>query len=465
MNDYDLNFEKCLNSDDAPLLKRHVVGTLSYDRNGLFRLFGWLFWGDIAFTFFESIFSRFMPIYLKDMHASNTLIGVMTGSIAGIVNVLFLPNISQWSDSFRSRLGRRIPFLLVVTPVTAGFLVLVGFAPDLGNLLWPMTAHFTPGLSAGNLGLAILCVCVVMYHFFNMVLVNAFNWLVRDVVPESVMPRFISWFRVIQNSAAVLFLWYIFPHMEDNRRATCLGVGAFILISFYGMCWGVKEGVYPVEPPQSNFLVQYGVYFRNCLTKSIYRNFFIAYLLVTIAGASSAPFITLFATNDLHLTVGAFGSYMACSTIVSTIIYAFMGFFCERYTSIRVMIAGLVALAITSLASYFLVTNERWFMIYSVFLAIPTVAYWLGLSVITMGIFPPDKFAQMSSGMNVFACGALIVGNLLIGQMFDYIRGAYSMVFIWCAIFYGLALIPTFALYREWRFHGGPSNYVPPQPH
>ena len=51
--------------------------------------------GDFAYTFFESIFGPFIPLYLKDLHASNTVIGVMTGSIAGVVNILFLPNLSR----------------------------------------------------------------------------------------------------------------------------------------------------------------------------------------------------------------------------------------------------------------------------------------------------------------------------------------------------------------------------------
>jgi len=100
----------------------------------------------------------------------------------------------------------------------------------------------------------------------------------------------------------------------------------------------------------------------------------------------------------------------------------------------------------------------------ALFLAIPTVTYWLGLGVLTMEIFPSEKFAQMSSGMNVFACGALIFGNLLIGQIFDYIHGTYSLIFAWCAVFYSLALIPAYGVYKGWKLHGGPSNYVPPQP-
>ncbi len=69
----------------------YKTGSLTYSKKGLLILSLWLLWGDFAFQFFESIFARFMPIFLKELNASNTLIGIMTGSFAGLVNVLFLP--------------------------------------------------------------------------------------------------------------------------------------------------------------------------------------------------------------------------------------------------------------------------------------------------------------------------------------------------------------------------------------
>src|SRR5688500_15202989 len=95
-------------SGSKPARKTYRAGTLRYTFGGVAVLFGWLLWGDFCFTIFESIFGKFLPLYMKDLQASNTMIGVMTGSIGGIVNVLFLPNISMASDRHRGRWGRRI---------------------------------------------------------------------------------------------------------------------------------------------------------------------------------------------------------------------------------------------------------------------------------------------------------------------------------------------------------------------
>jgi len=102
--------------------KFYQVGTLRYSVRALTVLFVWLLWGDFAFCFFENIFGRFIPLYLNDLHASNTLIGIMTGTIAGVVNLVFLPEISRWIDEYRGPRGRRIPFLAVCTPITVGSL-------------------------------------------------------------------------------------------------------------------------------------------------------------------------------------------------------------------------------------------------------------------------------------------------------------------------------------------------------
>ena len=64
----------------ANAARHYSTENLTYTRTGLLALSFWLLWGDFAFNFFESVFGRFLPIYLKDLQASNTLIGLMGGS-------------------------------------------------------------------------------------------------------------------------------------------------------------------------------------------------------------------------------------------------------------------------------------------------------------------------------------------------------------------------------------------------
>lgn len=448
--------------------KIYQAGTLLYTFHGLIVLFLWLLWGDFAFTFFESIFGRFIPLYLKDLNASNTLIGVMTGSIAGLVNFFFLPNISQWSDRCRSRLGRRIPFLYAVVPLTVSSLVMVGFAPEIGGWLHrTVVVHLAPGVSESTVILALLCVCVVSFHFCNMVQVNSYNWLLRDVVPQELMARFLSWFRIVGTVSALLFLWFVFPHVLTHRREVCAGVGLFFLVAFLLMCSRIREGGYPPVSPaekRPGILKSFGIYFRECLGIPLYRNFFITYILVLAATVSAGPFAVLFARNSLGLDMEDMGKIFAWGMAVSAVAYYPTGWLCDKISPIAVTIAALCGSVLVSILGFLLVQDKAMFIAYTVIFAVPTVGWALGSMAVTMKLFPSEKFGQFSSALNVLGFGALIPVNFLIGRFMDFMSSNYRMTFLWSAAFFALAVIPLALVHRDWKKHGGPDHYVPPMP-
>lgn len=446
--------------------KSFEVGTLRYTVGGLGGLFFWLLWGDFAFTFFENVFGRFIPLYLKEVHASNTLIGVMTGSFSGLVNVLFLPSISQWSDRFRSRMGRRIPFLYVVTPLTVVSLVSMGFAPEIGVFLHKLLPNkLATEISETSVILALVCALVVAFHFFNMVLVNCYNWLLHDVVPQNVMARFLSWFRIVGAISTFLFLRYIFPHLMDNRQTVFLGVGVFYLGAFMLMCKNVKEGGYP--PPLSQdrpgFLKSFGIYIRKCLSLSLYRNFFLASILVMVAGCTG-PFSALFAKETLGLDMLTMGTVYAWGSAISAVAYFPMGWLCDKFSPIRVVLVALPAYALMNLLSFWLINDQHSFLLFALVGAGPSVAWGLGSFAVTMMLFPGRDFGLLSSGLNVFGCGVLIVGNYAVGAFMDMVHSDYRMTFVWSAAFYLLAIFPMIAVCRGWKQHGGPHHYEPPLP-
>ena len=455
-------------SKDGFSKRIYRAGTLRYTVRGLLILSLWLLWGDFAFTFFESVFGRFIPIYLKDLHASNALIGVMTGSLAGVVNILFLPNISQWSDHTRSRLGRRIPFLLVVAPLTVLALGAVGFAPEIAGWIHDrVLVHLAPSAALSTVILILLCALVVFFHFFNMVLVNAYNWLLRDVVPLELMARFLAWFRVVGTAGTFAFLWYVFPYVISHRKEVFLGVGLFYLIAFLLMCGKVKEGEYPPPPPRETrpgLFKAFTLYFRDCLCLSIYRNFFIVYVLVLVGATCAAPFSVLFTRETLHLDMETIGKIFAWGAAASAVVYFPVGWLSDRFSPLHVTFASLVGLVFISVGACILVSDRHSLLIYTLIYAVPAVAWTLGSMATMMKLFPEERFGQFSSGMNVFGCGALILGNYLIGKCIDLLHSDYRMTYLWSAVLFASAIYPMILVYRDWRRHGGPHAYEAPLP-
>lgn len=112
------------------------VGTLSYTKRALVVLFMWLLWGDLCFTLMEIIEPSVLPFILKAQGASNFVMSVYITTIAGFFNLTVCPISSFWSDRYRSRKGRRLPFLVYSTPFVGLFLILTGFSREIGGFFY-----------------------------------------------------------------------------------------------------------------------------------------------------------------------------------------------------------------------------------------------------------------------------------------------------------------------------------------
>ncbi|MDR1972023.1 MAG: MFS transporter [Treponema sp.] len=89
----------------------------------------------IGFGFFtmglmDPLYDTYVPIFLRRYFNSNAAVGgIMT--LDNILQLLLIPLVSVWSDRIRTRLGRRMPFILVELPLAA----------ILFSLLPPMASH------------------------------------------------------------------------------------------------------------------------------------------------------------------------------------------------------------------------------------------------------------------------------------------------------------------------------------
>ena len=453
--------------DSAAALYR--AGSLTYSKAGLLTLSFWLLWGDFAFAFFESIFGRFIPLFLRELEASNTVVGLMTGGLVGVVNILCLPNISRWSDRFRSRLGRRIPFLMVATPITVLSLVCAGFTPEISKFLYP----FVPGwlekfISSHVFTLSLLCLFVVAYDFFNMVLVNGYNWLLRDVVPETVMARFLSWFRIINTISSMIFLKLVFPYVLSHRTEVFLGVGAFYLAAFLVMCLKVKEGEYAPPPPQKEakpgFFKGFLIYFRECLGHPIYRNYILVSIMWYMVSGCTNPFITLLMNETLKLNMGDMGTLFALNAAASVLVLYPVGWACDRFGPLLITIITLVVQVVVSVAAFFLVNDKLTMTVYLVMSAVPLVSWKLASFATSVKIFPKARFGQFLSALNVFGTGSMVVGNMLIGALIDFFNDDYRIAFAWAGFFAVAALTCMLLVLRCYKRLGGPGDYTAPEP-
>jgi MFS family permease len=94
----------------------------------------------IGFGFFtmglmDPLYDTYVPLFLRRYIDSNTMIGgIMT--LDNILQLLLIPLISVWSDRTRTRIGRRMPFIVVMLPISAA----------LFSMIPPLAAFSLPAL-------------------------------------------------------------------------------------------------------------------------------------------------------------------------------------------------------------------------------------------------------------------------------------------------------------------------------
>ena len=225
--------------------KTFSVGTLTYTKAALFSLFAWLLWGDFCFVLMEAAAPAVLQVNLNEMGAPNLVLGLALSTIPGILNMTVCPVSSFWSDRFRSRWGRRIPFLFLATIPLSLFLVLLGFSRQIGALLH---GALNGGFSQTAVIIAVVLVLVFCFQIFHMVVASVYYYLFNDVVPAEVLARFMSIFRIVGVLSGAVFNWFFLKYAVSHMTEVFLLAAGLYATAFLLMCWKIKEGEYPPPP-------------------------------------------------------------------------------------------------------------------------------------------------------------------------------------------------------------------------
>src|SRR6185295_9406054 len=103
-----LDYEHTPTSD--PLFR---AGTLIYTSGGIVLLFFWLLFGDFALSMRDRSVQPMVQLFLNSLHASSFVMTTLVTAGPAAIWLVLIPWISYKSDRYRSRWGRRIPFLLI----------------------------------------------------------------------------------------------------------------------------------------------------------------------------------------------------------------------------------------------------------------------------------------------------------------------------------------------------------------
>ena len=438
------------------------VGTLKYTMAGLVALFIWMLWGDFWFVMMEQLIPRLLPLSLKDFNASNATIGLVVGSLAAVVNMFMVPVISFRSDRTRSRFGRRIPYLAFATPFVSIFLILIGWTPQIVEMLHKT---FSFNMSPAQLGLALICFFAVCFQIFNMFVASVFYYLFADVVPEKYMGRFMAFFRLVASGASFVFNRYVLGLAETHMAWIYTGVAILYFISFTAMCMGVKEGEYP--PPsdsdqRTSVLASIKLYFKECFSIPFYRWFFLGTAINAVSVVCRNMFNIFFAQENLHMSLDKYGKIGGWAALLGMVLALPLGWLVDKFRPIRLYLFGIVLVVLTNVFGFFMIYSIRTFFVFTLLLGVVYAIQSASTLPMYVELLPKKRFGQFCSAQAMLQSIILIAANYGGGIFIDWI-GDYRYIYVWDAMWTSLALVAIIIVYRGWKKLGGAENYEAPE--
>ncbi len=433
------------------------IGTLVYTPFGLLSVFFWMLWGDLCVNIMETVVPRLVPLQLEGLGASKVVIGLVSASIPAGVELAIVPFVSTYSDRFRSRWGRRRPFMLVCTPILSICLLMVGLAPRIAPHL------AIAGINPKTMAIITMGVLLAIFQFFNVVVLATYYYMIPDVVPQRVIGTFTSMYKIFGAMGGMVFNKWLYPHADQwdwQIYALCAGVyfAAFML-----MCAFVKEGKYPPPPPLTHKRTSEVLknWMQESFTIRFYQKLYMIGLFYYIA-QGSVLFQQFFALNDLHMTKQAFGDAMFWAGVWSLPVFFVMGPIADWIHPVRAGPAGMVLMGISSFFSYFCIHDERTFFIWTIANTAATTVYLGGQISMLPRLFPSAMYGQYCSANNTLCAIGKFGGPTLAGWFIMLLRNDNRMNYLWTAAFAFAAAGAQLIVYLHWKRLGGDLHYVPP---
>ena len=459
--------------------KTFHCGTLTYTKMGLFVLFAWLLWGDFCFTMMEAVVPSILPLKLKGLGCSNWLMGLILTTAPGILNMTVCPYISFKSDRYRSRWGRRIPFIIWTMPFLCGSLALMGFGDDICGVL-QRNSEFLRSFAPATITIALIAIFLIMFQFFNMFVGSVFWYLFNDVVPAQFLARFMGLFRIVGTGAGALYNFFIFKYAESHMREIFIGAAVLYFIGFGMACLMIKEGEYP--PPEeesgssSKGLKGIRTFFKESFSHKFYWLIFLATSFLAVAGVIG-PF-GIFFNREMGLSLDQIGKIGAVCSIAMMAAMYFMAIFVDRWHPLRITVYGTLFGVIGNLMS----------MVW-IFVTVPgNYFFWLNMGNGVIGTFlgalvgaaalpclmrilPQSRFGQFCSAQAMLRSTFTVISGMLAGLFIDLVRYlchgsdyAYRFIYLWITVFYVISTIFMIKAYIEWYRLGGDKHFHPPAP-
>lgn len=477
--------------DRAADAKTWTVGTLVYTSGALTALFCWLLMGDFAWSMRERSVGPMANWYLSQLGVPNWLFGVIFSSFPALVSMIVGPIISVKSDRHRGPRGRRIPYLMLTTPIAAFGMIGIALTPIIASWLHGALSvesgfggwmhRMLDGTAAGDwtishmqneMFVSVFCFGVfwAIFEFATIASFAVFGGLINDTVPKPLLGRFYGLFRAIHLIDGMIFNFWIMGHVPQHFTVILCATGLFYGIAFMWMCYRVKEGSYP--PPENSaavvgrgrvagFWAEVVLYCRECFSKPYYVTIFVMVMVSTVVFMPVNIYAIPYA-KSLNVSMDTYGKLLSLTFLISFALSFVLGWLCDLFHPLRMVMISLAGYAVVTLWGAVYATTAHSFLIAWVLHGVLSGCYFTTVASLGQRLYPHDKFAQFASAaVNLTAIATMLIVPA-IGLLIDSTDGAYRITFIGACALAIIALGSAFFVHARFMKLGGPKNYVAP---
>jgi len=463
--------------------KTYSVSGLSYTLPQLLWVIALILIGQFAMAICINMVPRIVPLKLKELGISSTLLVFIMATLGQILNMTLCPMVSFKSDRYRSkRWGRRVPFILfTLPPLCLSWAMLAMYkyeAALLGKLLAPLAE-----LSQTTLAVIVLAIGVVVFKFFYMFVGSVWYYIPNDVIPAQFLTRFYGAIQLINAGSAALFNYFFFQYALSHFAELMWGTIIVYVICMGAFCLLIKEPRFPdpteQEKKQNSGVLALVTFARESFSHPLYWYEFLKTACTGIAG-TIAIFIVFF-EQSMGLSLAEIGELGGISGMLMTIIgfgIATVGtYIVDRWHPVRVA----VFMSMFGMIIFFY--ECKWIF----FQPGAKVFWWSWLLVAQvmflqrfagpanmptmMRLLPKSRFGSFCAARSLFGSISGLVFALVLGLIIDFLRvnlgmgdRAYRYIFLWRTIFYGLSVFCYLMIYYHYCKLGGFTNYHAPAP-
>jgi maltose/moltooligosaccharide transporter len=281
--------------------------------------------GSIGAGAFFAFNNFILPLALKAIGAPDLITGLLsnTRSIEGVV---VQPTVGALSDRIWTRFGRRRPFIAIGVVLSAAFF-LVGSAA---------TASLVP-----------LAIAIFLFSIFFNTAIDPYAALLADITPLHQRGFLSGLSQGIQLLGQVGFLLLLVV-LTQNKAAppwTYWAVAALLVGTFAVTVVGIRERREVAARAEH---VSLRTYLKVALSH-VQALRFLGTLFVFFFGFSAiVPFLTLFLTEDIHLTDQVALALAALTLLVTAVTAVVWGKVADRWSQKRVLVIGWAVLVLAA---------------------------------------------------------------------------------------------------------------------